>query len=104
MELDELMTMVVDFTTEMTEGDTDKKCLMTCSALAGYLDFLNIESAIVKGDFPLKNSEELEHYWLECHGFIIDPTANQLANYGLPEMPLGFVGEKPTWYPKIISE
>lgn len=116
----ELTEFVRDYTKEFLDDDpSDDCCFMIGIALQPLLEMMGINCRLVNGSFDVAEealdnmSDERKqliieqdmttnHYWIETSdGVVIDPTADQLNRiYGLPLLPLGFVGEKPSWYPE----
>lgn len=118
---EELSNWVKEYTESFLEEETsDDCCFMIGIALQPLLEMMGVSCDLVNGSFDVSESalggmsEErrqlmidqdmtTNHYWIETiDGLVIDPTADQLSRiYGLPELPMGFVGKKPSWYPEV---
>ena len=116
-----LQQVVSDYCSEiMPKQSSDDMCYIMCISLQAILELMGHSCFINQGSFSLSadyvnNIADIErrtllqsqdntvnHYWMELEdGTLIDPTADQLARlYGLPELPVHYVGDKPDWYPQ----
>lgn len=75
-------------------------CDAVCWPLQAWLSFRGIaETNLRNGDFIIPHGK-LQHWWLELEDTrIIDPTADQLIQFGFPKLPPVYIGKKPAFYP-----
>lgn len=77
-------------------GGSAFMCIAVCAPLEGYLRVCHgIETHAVAGTIDL-GRYNMEHFWLEMDdGTVIDPTADQFEELGLPPV---YVGPRPDAY------
>jgi hypothetical protein len=100
---------LIKITGQFTKGVLGKRtskdmCFAVCAPLQSYLSLLcETPSDLIEGE--IKVGKQLHsHYWLRLlDGRILDPTANQFKTPDGKDMPMVYLGKKPTWY-KLIKK
>lgn len=92
----ELLRITTQFTKGLTGGDIHQKCYMVTLPLHGYLSLIGVNAILIEGEVAL-TSETWGHFWLKlADGRILDPTAGQFLELGLPRVYLGVLPEQYT--------
>lgn len=71
------------------KGSSKFMCRAVCMPLQGYLSVIGYETELVQGNVDL-GDYDMEHTWLKLvDGQILDPTADQFDELGLPPVYIG---------------
>src|SRR5438045_3839985 len=101
----ELLRIVAGF----RKGIVGKKnpagmCWKVCFPLQTFISCSGISCKSIEVGI-LKNAEMHAHWCLELSdGRILDPTASQFTDPNGKEMPVIYLGERPTWYKEFRFE
>lgn len=77
------------------KGSSKFMCRAVCMPLQGYLHAMGIETALIAGWVDLRDYD-MDHTWLRLvDGRILDPTADQFDELGLPPV---YIGPMPEAY------